>query len=350
MEMKRWLRSTALVSLMVIPMLVTGCGLFSKSASEAIDPPQTEVIEGQDEQTSSWFNTIEGTTQYTVYLQDQNGYLAPISLPMALAEDEVVGSKLLEIMVDQGMYSTALPANFRALVPQGTEVLSYEQNEETGIVTVNFSEPFIDYNAVDERAIVEAITWTLTSLEGVEGVSIQVDGEALGEMPVAQYPLAAVIDRTIGINIELAEGVNYSQASPVTIYFSAETVNEEQYFVPVTRMIKRTESQAVAAIEELIVGPQNAKTLTSVILPDVAVTGIEEYDGVVHIDLQDDAYEAGLFVPSEMLKAVILSVAENTGVQSVQVRMNGDINIFDENNNSYSEPVSIPVNVNALKM
>jgi len=350
MEMKKWLRSTALVSLMVVPMLVTGCGLFSKSASEAIDPPQTEVIEGQDEQTSSWFNDVEGATQYTVYLQDKNGYLAPISLPMALAEGEVVGSKLLEVMVDQGMYSTALPVDFRALVPQGTEVLSYELNAETGIATVNFSEPFVDYNAVDERAIVEAITWTLTSLEGVEGVTIQVNGEALGEMPIAQYPLATVLDRSIGINIELAEGVNYSHASPVTIYFSAETMNEEQYFVPVTRMINREDSQAVAAIEQLIVGPQDKKTLTSVILPDVEVTSIEEYDGVVHIDLQDDAYEPGLFVPSQMLQAVILSVAENTGVASVQVRMNGDINIFDENNNSYSTPVSIPVNVNALKM
>lgn len=350
MKMKKWLRSTALVGLMVVPMVVTGCGLFSKSASEPIDPPQTEVIEGQDEQTSSWFDAVEGTNQYTVYLQDKNGYLAPISLPMALAEGEQVATKLLEVMTDQGVYSTALPADFRALVPQNTEVLGYEFNEDTGVATVNFSEPFVDYNAADERAIVEAITWTLTSLDGVKGVAIQVDGEALEEMPVADYPLDSVITRAIGINIELADGVNYSQASPVTIYFSAETMNDEQYFVPITRMINREDSQAVAAIEQLIVGPQNKKALSPVILPGVAVTGIEEYDGVVHIDLQDDAYEPGEFVPSELLKAVILSVAENTGMESVQVRVNGDINIFDENNNSYSTPVSKPLHLNALKM
>lgn len=350
--MKKWLRGGALVGLLAIPMVVSGCGLFSKSASEPIDPPQTEVIEGQEEQTNSWFDsTVEGATQYTVYLQDSNGYLAPITLPMAIAEGEQVATKVLEVMVDQGLFATALPADFRALIPQGTEVLSYEFNTETGVATVNFSESFVDYNAADERAIVEAITWTLTSLEGVQAVAIQVDGVQLEEMPVASYPLAAATTRDIGINIEIAEGVSYSHASPVTIYFSAKSASEESYYVPITRMINRTgDSQAVAAIEQLIAGPQNTKALIPVMFPNVEVTSIEEYDGVVHVDLEDEAYEPGLFVPSELLTAVILSVSENTDAESVQVRMNGDINIVDENNTSYSAPVSIPTNVNALKL
>lgn len=351
MKMKTWMRHSALVGVLVVPMVLSGCGLFSKSASEPIDPPQTEVIEGQDGPTSGWLDTIEGATQYTVYLQDSNGYLAPIALPMAIAEGEDIATKMLEVMVDQGIYSTSLPADFRAMIPQGTEILGYELNKETGLATVNFSQSFVDYNAADERAIVEAITWTLTSLEGVDAVVIQVDGTPLEEMPVAQFPVDHSLTRDIGINIELAEGVNYSKAAPVTLYFSSQTINDEQYFVPITRMINRgADSQAVAAIEELIAGPQNTKSLQPVILPDVTVAGIDEYEGVVHIDLEDESYEPGVFVPSEMLKAVILSVAENTGIDSVQVRVNGDINIFDENNTSYSAPVAKPETVNALKM
>lgn len=355
MNAKKWLRSTAIVGVVAIPMVLSGCGLFSKTVSEPIDPPQTEVIEGQDEQTSSWLDgttegVAEGAEQYMVYLQDRNGYLAPISLPMAIAEGEDVATKLLEVMVDQGMYSGSLPIDFRAMIPQGTEILGYELNSETGIATVNLSEAFVDYNMMDERSIVEAITWTLTSLEGVNGVDIQVNGEKLNEMPIAQYPLDEALTRDMGINIEIAEGVSYSHATPVTLYFAAITSNDEEYFVPVTRMIERPSSQATAAIEELIEGPMDTKSLNPVILPNVKVTGIEQYDGVVHIDLQDDAYMPGEFVPSDLLNAVILSVAENTGVSSVQVRVNGDINIFDENNLSYSEPVSKPVHVNALKM
>lgn len=350
MRAKTWLRSTAIMGVMVIPLMLTGCGLFSKSVSEPIDPPQTEVIEGQEQQTSSWLNQSQDAEQYVVYLQDKNGYLAPISLPMAVTEGEQVAVKLLEVMVDQGLYSSSLPLDFRAMIPQGTEVVGYQLNAETGIATVNLSEPFVDYNGADERSIIEAITWTLTSLDGVKGVDIQVNSEKLEEMPVAQYPMDQPLTRAMGINIEIAEGVSYSQAAPVTLYFSAETANNEQYFVPVTRMIKRADSMEIAAVEQLIAGPINTKALDPVILPNVEVTGLEQYDGVVHIDLQDDAYEPGLFVPSEMLKAVILSVADNTGASSVQVRVNGDINIFDENNISYSQPVNKPLHVNALKL
>ncbi|GIP16992.1 sporulation protein [Paenibacillus montaniterrae] len=350
MSAKTWLRSTAIMGVMVIPVLLSGCGLFSKSVSEPIDPPQTEVIEDQEQQTSSWLNQSDNAEQYIVYLQDKNGYLAPISLPVAVAEGEEVAVKLLEVMVDQGMYASSLPLDFRAMIPQGTEILGYQHNPETGIATVNLSEAFADYNGQDERSMIESITWTLTSLEGINGVELQLNGAKLEEMPVAQYPLDQPLTRTIGINIEMDEGVSYSQAAPVTLYFSSETSNNEQYYVPVTRMIQRTDTMEIAAIEELIEGPQNTKALQPVIMPDVAVTGLEEYDGVVHIDLQDDAYEPGLFVPSEMLNSIILSVAENTGVSKVQVRVNGDINIFDENNASYSQPVSKPVHVNALKL
>lgn len=350
MKFRRALRTFALLSLMVIPFIVSGCGLFSKSVTEAIDPPQTEVLEEEFEPTNSWMQSVDGANQFIVYLQDRNSYLAPISLPVGVVEEEEAAVKLLEIMVDQGIYSTSLPADFRAMIPQGTEVLDYELDEETSIAHINFSDPFNNYNAADERAIVESIIWTLTSLDNIKGVEISVEDEALTEMPIAGYPIDGALTREMGINIELAEGVNYTHAAPVTLYFSATTLNQEQYYVPVTRMIERPDSQALAAIEQLIYGPLNEKSLTKVIMPDVAVTALEEYDGVVYIDLHDEAYEPGSFVPSEMLQAVVLSLAENTGINEVQIRMNGDINIFDEHNNSYSAPVSKPIHVNALKM
>src|SRR5690606_1764776 len=102
MKTKKVLRTFALLSLMIIPFIVSGCGLFSKSVTEAIDPPQTEVLEEEFEPSNSWMESVDGTNQFTVYLQDRNSYLAPISLPVGVVEDEEVAVKLLEIMVDQG--------------------------------------------------------------------------------------------------------------------------------------------------------------------------------------------------------------------------------------------------------
>lgn len=353
MIQKRWIRRTAYVALLALPVLTAGCGLFSQQTSKSIDPPpqieQTDGIESESEPTGQ--APADGITAstLTVYLQDSNGYLAPITVPAALTEKESAPQRALEIMVDSGAYASLLPEDFRAIIPQGTQVLSYDYDQENKIAIMNLSEAFTNYPEQDERAIVEAITWTLTAMSGIEGVELLVEGEPLEAMPVAGFPIQGDLTRAIGINIEHADGVNIASSYPVTLYFSAETLHEEHYYVPVTRLIERSDSTAHAALEQLIEGPLDKKKLTSVILPVVEVTNIEEKEGVLVVDLEDESYVTGQLIPSEMLQSVILSLTESTDADQVQIRINGETNLVDDSNNSYSEPVSRPHHVNALK-
>lgn len=356
MIQKKWIRRTAYVALLALPVLTAGCGLFSQQTSKSIDPPQQQVeqtdgIEGEGEPTGQ--APVEGeavtASTLTVYLQDANGYVAPITVPASLTAKEAGPQKALEIMVDSGAYASLLPEDFRALIPQGTQVLSYEYDQERKVAKINLSEAFTNYPEQDERAIVEAITWTLTAMSGIEGVELQVEGEPLEAMPVAGFPIQGDLNRSIGINIEQADGVNIASSYPVTLYFSSETLHEEQYYVPVTRLIERSDSAAHAALEQLIQGPLDKKKLTSVMMSNVEVSNIEEKDGVLVVDLQDESYVTGLPIPSEMLQSVVLSLTESTKAAQVQIRINGETNLVDDSNNSYSQPVGRPHHVNALK-
>lgn len=350
MVQKRWIRRTAYIALLALPVLTAGCGLFSQQTSKSIDPPQIEETDGiEGEPTGAIVPEGLTASTLTVYLQDSKGYLAPVTVPAALTEKDSPPQRALEMMVENGAYASILPEDFRALIPQGTQVLSYEYDKENKIAAVNLSEEFTNYPQQDERAIVEAITWTLTAMSGIEGVELQVEGMPLAEMPVAGFPIQEKLTRNIGINLETADGVNVASSYPVTLYFSSETMNQEQYYVPVTRLIERSDSKAHAALEELIEGPLDNKKLISVILPDVEVTNIEMQDGVLVVDLQDDSYMTGQMIPSQMLESVVLSLTESTDATSVQIRINGETNLVDNQNNSYSEPVGRPHHVNALK-
>ncbi|RIX50510.1 hypothetical protein D3P08_19690 [Paenibacillus nanensis] len=352
MIQKNWIRNTAYVALIALPVITTGCGLFSQQTSKSIDPPQqVEETDGIDgEPTGQAVLEGEQESRLTVYLQDGNGYLAPVAVPYTLAENETAAQKALEIMVENGAYASLLPEQFRPLIPQGTQVLSYSYDNERKVAKVDLSADFNDYNEQDERAIVESITWTLTAMPGIEGVELSVAGQPLQEMPLAGFPIQGALTRDIGINIEYGEGVNVANSSPVTLYFAAQTVNEEPYYVPVTRLIDRSDSKEHAAIEQLIQGPLDKKKLTGLILPDVEVASIEKLeDGVVKIDLEDPAYEPGQVIPAEMLESIVLSLTENTGASEVQISINGDTNLTDDANKSYSEPVGRPHHVNALK-
>ncbi|WP_138752435.1 GerMN domain-containing protein [Paenibacillus sinopodophylli] len=348
MIQKRWIRGAVLSGVLVLPILTAGCGLFSQETSQSIDPPQIEVKDGVDGAETGQA-VVDGETQMTVYLEDRNGYLAPISLQTTLGVNEQAGQKALEMMVENGAYAGQLPEDFRAVIPQGTQIKSYKYDKEQKLATVEFSEPFADYNVQDERTIVEAITWTLTAIPGIEGVEVWYEGAKLPEMPVDGYPLDDKLTRAVGINIEAAEGVNYAQSTPVTLYFSAQTLNDEQYYVPVTRLVDRSASPAQAALEQLISGPLNKKELTSVILPDVQVKNVVQEGDTVTVDLQDEGYQEGEKLPTEMLQALVLSVTEVTGAASVQIKVNGEANIVDMKDQSYSAPVGRPHHVNAIK-
>lgn len=350
MIQKRWIRHTAITGVLVLPILTAGCGIFSQNTNKAIDPPQVEITNGVDGSVTG--QAVKGNqgNQLTVYLQDRNGYLAPISIPTTIGPTEEPGQKALEMMVENGTYADQIPEGFRALLPQGTQIKSYKYDKEQKVAIVDFSESFNDYLVQDERKIVEAVTWTLTAMTGIEGVEIWHEGARLMEMPADGFPLDEKLTRSVGINIEAAEGVNYSQSTPVTLYFSAQTAKDEQYYVPVTRLVARSEeSMTQAAVEQLIVGPLNKKELTGVILPDVTVKSIEQKDEVVTVDLQDDAYQEGQKLPAEMLQALVLSITETSGADTVQIRVNGEANVTDDKDKSYSEPVGRPSYVNAIK-
>lgn len=371
MTQYRMIRRVALTGALALPILTTGCGIFSQEASKQIDPPQNasqnatgaanETAAGQAGATEQTTTQPTGTetaaqgdqTQLTVYLKDQHQLLAPVSVLASLEGNQKAGQKALELMVAEGPYAAELPIGFEAVLPKGTIVNDLTIVDDQKLAIVDLSSSFGNYAPEDERRIVEAVTWTLTSLPGVNKVQLSVDGVKLGEMPVDRFPLDEPLTRAVGINLEVDEGVDYSQSTPVTLYFSSVSPSDESYYVPVTRLIDRTDNKAKSAIQELIAGPLDSiagnGSLIPVSTPDVVVKSIEKGADVVSIALEDSAYVEGQKMPAELLEAVVLSLTENTGIGKVQISINGSSNIMDTNNVDYSKPVSRPEVVNAIK-
>ena len=353
------LRRGATVGLLSVPLLLSGCGLFGgeSAAKLPIDPPQDVRTEddggivrqsGQSSPDASNPADTAAVTPITVYVKDRGGYLAPVTVNTAAKNDEEAAIRALERMIEGGE-AGALPDGFRGVLPAGTRIAGLTIDPERRIATVDFAGSFTDYNPQDERRIVEAVTWTLTGIGDVEGVVIRHDGEPLGEMPVDGFPLDGPLTRAMGINLELAPGVAYGNSMPVTVYFSAISDDGVCLFMPITRLVERSEDPAIAALRELIAGPARGAELDGVMTSDVEAEAVTVDGDTALIDLKDDMYEEGQPLPAEMLQAVLLSVSENTGAEKVRIRVNGSTNIVDTDNRSWAEPVSRPEHVNALR-
>jgi germination protein M len=348
MKQQHWIRSAAIAG--VIALLTTGCSVLGSGKKSEIDAPPktgTEV----DAQTTSAAVTIDmaadNSSQMTVYVKDAKGYVAPISL--GLPKSQSVAKTTLEYMVDGGSITGLLPSGFQALLPKDTKVLGVNVTNDKRAV-VDLSKEFLNYDQQNERKILEAITWTLTSFPTVEKVQIWVNGKELKEMPKGKTPLDMPLARTMGINIEKAEDAEFGQSTPVTLYFLNQNDQNYKYYVPVTRLVKRTDDVPKAVVDQLIKGPDAKKGLTGVLNATTEVKSVKQTDGLVTVDFTNKLLGSDQKASGDALQSVILSLTENTGIKQVQIKVDGAVKITSTDNQNYSKPVARPAHVNPVKL
>lgn len=373
MKPMQQIRGISAVCLLAVPLALSGCGLFG-SESASIDAPPPEV-EAQMLQTSG--NTtldsgvfgpvtqddtqtaVKGSTKTsqgnasgdrtTVFLEDGNGLLAPVSLSLPKSKDSSALKNSLMALVSKGEYASSVPEGFQGILPAGTEVKNITIDKSNSAV-VEFNSEFNNYDPLEERKILEAITWTLTGQDDIKSVQLWVDGKKLTEMPLQGTPLDHPLTRTMGINLP-KQGPLLMNSSAVTVYFSTTSPDGIQYYVPVTRFVPAGQEQLTAALNELIAGPESGNGLEMVMTQGTILDSVDAgQNGVVTVSLTDDMFTDGKGVPAEMLESVVLTVAQNSDDSLVQIRLNGKESITDTDNVDYSKPVSAPEYLNEIPL
>ncbi|GAA4842146.1 spore germination protein GerM [Paenibacillus vulneris] len=348
MKQYRWTQWAAVGSIVVL--LTSGCSVLgTKEHSQSIDPPPTGADASAMTAKPVTAPVIQNPMPVTVYAKDSNGLVVPVSLNVERSVE--VAKKALEAMVDDGRSNSQLPTGFTPLISKGTQIKGIDIVKDQKLAIVDFSEAFTSYNVQDERKILEGITWTLTGFPSIEKVQLRVNGKELKEMPEGGTPMDEPLTRAMGINLEKPEDVEYGQSTPVTLYFLGQNQDNYKYYVPVTRLVKRTDNVAQAVVEQLIAGPDSKKGLSAVMTPGAELKQVKKADDVITVDFSDKVLGPDKKAPADALKAVVLSLTENTGAATkVQITVNGDSKVSASDNQSYSKPVLRPATVNPQKM
>jgi germination protein M len=363
-------KRTVATTILASSFLLSGCGLFGGEEKSSIDPPKeislvedaTDLEDVNSEETTSTDSEettgtdsekttdADGdeeaamTVKTELYLIDKNGYVVPQTLE--LPKSEGVAKQALEYLVENGPVTEQLPNGFRAVLPADTQL---SVNIKEGVATVNFSPEFKKYQKEDELKILQSITWTLTQFDSVETVILKINGEELTEMPVNGTPIQDGLSRATGINLDVSDVTDISDTNSLTVYYiGGETDN--YYYVPVTKRISENEmNQSAAVVEELVKGPSSTSNLLSVFMPDVAL--IEEpklADGKLTLNFNENIL--GSFeekkVSKNVLDSLVLSLTEQTGINSVEVLVQGNSELLTEDGEPISEAVSRPEKVN----
>lgn len=278
--------------------------------------PKNEVITLDDVKQELEYvdkNIITGS----IYLEDSNSYLGKATVALSSNETDIEAraKELMEILIKDGSGESKIPNGFKSLIPSDTKILSIKY--EDGVLKLNLSKELLDVSEEREEKIVEAIVYTLTSIEGIDKVILYVDGDILTKLPKTKINLPSTLDRGFGINKEynLTKPKDITQ---VTVYYVSK-FNENYYYVPVTKYINDDREKIKIVIDELTGNTNYNSNLMSFLDSNTKLISVNNSDSIMELEFNNSILNN--LNTNEILEEVIytisLSIDDNYDVDAV---------------------------------
>ncbi|WP_060678337.1 GerMN domain-containing protein [Virgibacillus halodenitrificans] len=347
--LKRGLIVTGAVTLSII---LTGCFQGEQSLEE-MDPPknaeEVDKLENPEQESEAKENKEASGEEAPaemvarqLYLIDANGMVAAQTVELPKPETNEVASQVLEYLVKGGPVTSVLPNGFQAVLPEGTEILGLDLQED-GTMVVDVSKEFENYKAEEELKILESMTHTLTQFDNVDKIQLRVNGYPLSEMPVNGTPINEGYSKANGINITDTDTLDLIGSKPVTMYYPTQH-NENRYYVPVTQYIETdSENTYQSIVQALLEGPGFNTNVKHVFNAKTLITKAPKLeDGVLEIEFSKDILkdQEKSMISDEVMETLVRTLTEQQSIDAVKVSVEGIEKIVNENGEAYSKPVT----------
>lgn len=269
----------------------------------------------------------------TVYLLDQYNYVARASIRGCDKCNDVpsLARDLIDSLIIDGVKSIVVPNGFRQIIPSDTKILGiyFEDN----ILKIDFSKEFLDVNSDLEEKMIEALTYTLTSIDNVEGIVIYVEGEILTKLPNSKKNIPTFLNRDYGIN-KFYDFSNINDITSYTLYYINE-YQDNYYYVPVTKYVDNENQDKIKVIiEELASAPIYESNLMSFLNVNTKLLDYEITDNTIKLNfntlilndinsnsiLEEVIYTIGLSLRDKTNAQEIVLLVENQEIEKIDLK------------------------------
>ena len=217
-----------------------------------------------------------------------------------------------------------LPSGFTGIIPEKT--ILEEVTFDKGILTLNFNKELLSIDADLEERMVEALVYSLTSLDGVEGITIRVENEVLEALPHRKKPLPSILTTDFGIN-KVYEFSQKDDIHKVVVYYLLE--NDDTYYVPVTKYVNDSRDKIEIIIDNLSSSYIYQPNLTSFLDREASLLNYEISDGLMILEFNDHLFDGNQKVLEEVLYTISYSVFDNYDVNEVLFQV-GEESVFKQ--------------------
>lgn len=263
-------------------------------------------------------NDISGIGNGYVYLLSKNDYLVRKNIYLDSDDNVLNIKKALSYLIesDNNKYSSEL----MGVIPKGTKINEVICGDD--LVTIDFSKEILNVSINHEKHMISSIVYTIVDLVDVKGVSILVDGEVLRSYPNTGEVFGSVLNKSIGINNRY-DITSRKDINRVILYY-VDLIDEDIYYVPVTKYINDDREKVKIIIEELKSSYLSEVNLMSFLNSNVNLIDYNVENDIFFLNFDDYLFDNNDKILEEVMYTISYSIFDNYDVNMVMFLVNGE--------------------------
>lgn len=340
---------------MAIIFLLTGC---LKGEQQSIQQPidvyddkNNEMNNGENDGQTEKQDEASGETDKTMQVQlinrtlfllDADGMVVPQTVALPKDSSKAVARQVLQYLIKDGPVTELLPNGFQAVIPANTEILGVHIDEE-GTLIVDVSEDFLQYEASEERQIIEAMFNTVTQFDTVKRMKLRIEGEDITVMPVNGTPIVSGVSKQFGLNMLVSSLPMLGKERTVTLYVPKQS-QTDTYFVPITTYIPNNEENIYISVMESLL-EANKMTMNGLHVFNDGVKLVDiprETDGILYMTLSKEVLlnEEVPTISDDVMEMITRTFTAFETVKAVDISVENFTTLKNEHGQLYERPVT----------
>ncbi len=267
-------------------------------------------------------NYLSNDLMCAIYLMDSNNYVALTKIRVKNKKIESKARELIEALIKGGYKEEDIPSGFKSIISSDTKINAIKF--ENGIMKIDFSSELLDTKIEYEEKIIEAIVYTLTSIEGVNAVIIYVDGNILTHLPKTGINLPSTLDKSYGINKEY-NVLTYKDINKITTYYVSK-YHDQTYYVPVTKYVNDSRDKVKIIIDNLSSSNITNTNLMSFLNSNTVLLSSDIEDDLMRLVFNQYIFNdlSTKNILEEVIYTISLSIEANYDIKKVEFDVNNE--------------------------
>lgn len=188
----------------------------------------------QDNNEKETEQTPVKTYYQTVVFKDDNDTLIPIEVDLGQElEADAKYRNMIEVMKSKDYEYLGL----HPILDSNLQVNAMAINDKS--LTFDFSDNLYVNNNQEALDIFEMLSYVFC-VGDIEKVNLKIDGNDISELPNSTIPVSCITNR-LGIN-NFESSTNYLYKTTPVVVYNTQTINNQEYYVPVTKRVETTEN------------------------------------------------------------------------------------------------------------